>query len=543
MVKSKIKSNQYNLSFEKQDTKNESHLIEKPEYIKSKALDTKNDTTETKESTKELLSSVYNYCIGLESALLLKYEFIKAGTAEVNEKFLNEYISKIKDYLINLQNDKNIDFDDDKYSYIFKKLYEIIYCLINFEIILTGKSTLYDFINDKHIDTRYINSIIMNKINNLNACSNLDEKRLKLLKKINLIIKKETEKGKNIDYFNINILKVLVMLETNYDLYQDLLNEFNSVYEECDDCDYYIDRNANKYRSDLKLLFDHKSEHNYYTKALINRIISLIISASIFITGGIAVTKSAKKTSIANSFEKETSITSLSTGETVKSEEEYLGFDDFYPNETYVNVIGQWQNDSEENTISRSVKEYDVSYSDLSEFENLDSIDLDKLGIEPNCYSETLSGKDMLNADKYNGYQKEVKHVNYHYNGKKLHKVAYYNTLTIYYILYILLMSLIELFGIHIIYKDNFLKQIVYMFNESKYQKDQANERVENDLDTIASYLNDNKEVREKFNELYQENIELLYDEDELKNRIESMFNKIDESQEKASLILSRNQN
>ena len=478
----------------------------------------------------DFILSFYNYCYKIKPIIL---DLLNEPKDRISDSYINSYVFEIKDYLVNLFNDKSNMLSDA----LLVKIYEIIYYLIELEIVKNGKSTLYDFLKDEKIDTRYINLVMCNKINTLKSSSNLDKNKLTLLERLKRIIPKLNLIESDTNYFQMEIIKLLLMIENkNYNVYEELEQEFNSKYDALNPAN--ASEVENKYNDNLNKLPLLKEKLKKDKKALINKVISTLLSASIIITGGIGIERGVRKASSTNSFIKESEITSLSTGDTTTKKEEYLSSADVCPDKTYINILSPWQN-NDDDTISRNVEEYDVSYSDLSKYDDLNDVDFDSLGIEPNYYTETISGEDMLNVDKYNGNIKELSNVKYKYNGPAIKRKKYIISLTLIYFMYIVILS-VGMIGMFSRIDYAFFMSTIKEFIESKKEFELNNEQIEECIKILTKYINDNDRVRSIFNILYKENIELLSDEEELKNRLKSMIYELDKSHERIDMTLSK---
>ena len=480
----------------------------------------------------DLFIEFYDYCNKIKPILL---EMLEKSKDEINIDELNSYISKIKDYLINLNNDKNNKVSDKLLSDIF----EIVYYLIELEIIKTNKSTLYDFINDKHIDTRYINIILFNKIQDINKIFENNPDKDLIKNRLDTLVLKLNNNESNINYFNIEIIKLILMLEKNYDAYKELENDFNSKLKKLSEqdkniiakeefFDYYIPR-VKATVEDIEV-----SKSN-----LKKKIISTMLTLSVILTGAFGIERGVRKSNLTNSYSKETEIISTLNDEPVVESEEYLSDNDELGNEQYIDILSPWRN-SDGETISRDIKEYDLTYLGLPDkINNLSDIDIDNIKTNPNCYTETIPRENIDELQMYAGDITELRNVTYIYQGKKIPKNEYNADLFSRYLIYILILFILELVKYYV-FDIDLLHEVIRQF---KYYKDNGKnrtERLEETVNKFLKYIDQNKELREEFNKLFIENIDLLNDTEELKNRLDEAISKFEYYDKVSEVILTR---
>ena len=477
----------------------------------------------------DLIIEFYNYCNKIKPALLNM--LFNKSKDEINLDELNSYIKKIQDYLINLKHDKNNTVN-------LTKIYEIVYYLIELEIIKTNRSTLYDFIIDKHIDIRYINSIIMNKINDTNNIKKEDKEKYLIKERLDRLILKLNNIGSNINYFNIEIIKLLLMLQNNYDAYKELEKDFDFKLKELSSQDGAINHYKEKSTYELDSVKFYINSLKETKSDLKKKIISTMLALSVIITGAFGIERGARKSNSTNLYSKETEITSTLNDDKEIQQEEYLSDKDTCDNERYISVLGPWEN-TKDNTISRYVKEYDITSLGLNT-DNLDDIDIDSIKVEPNYYIETLPREDTLELQMYDEPITELRNVSYTYQGKELIKYKYASDLFIFYILYICILTLLYVGKLAIFDNSEFLYEIIKYYINNKKDKKDSDKDLEKNLCELLKYINENKELREEFNKLYQENIDLLSDTEELKNRLDETISEFEDYDKSAEMILKR---
>ena len=482
----------------------------------------------------DLIISFYKYCKSIESNVL---EMSKKHKGEIDIDELNDYISKIKDYLINLKNDKN-NILSNNYT-IYTTIFEVIYALIDAEILVTNRSTLYDFIKSKNIDTRFINSILCGEINEINESKNDNQDDLKTT--LNNIITKTNNTGSNNNYFNLEIIKLLLMFKSDYNVYYELEKEFKEDFKNYSkNVDSSISSKVDEYVDSLPELKQEKKESKI---ALIKRSIISALAACLVITGACGIERGTRKITTNNVFIKTTEVTSPLNEEPITEKEE-VEFSKYpnttRPSEQYIRVVSPWKYG--DNNISRTVQKYDTTFLNLPDLSNLDNIDLDSLDITPDVYYENVDLSKADSISKYNNNTRELVNIDWEYKGKKLETIYYISILLFSLSIYSCLVCLLEVF----IHKDYIHVRLAEIIDEIKYYLENIDD-VENHLnefknlvDKLFAELSSNKELLEEFNKIYQENINLISDEDALKTEIDKMINTLTNDNNNMKMTLEK---
>ena len=485
---------------------------------------------ESELSKYDLIISLYNYCksIDLDVLKIYKKAIISKDGLDINE--IQDYIKKIQDYLINLYNDKNNKISDK----LLSSIYEIVYYLIKIEIILTNKSTLYDFINEKHIDTRYINALICNDVNATNEIKNDDSKKTLIKKRLDALIPKLNKDSSNYNYFNIEIIKLILMLQSNYDAYKELEKDFNEKFESSIEQDNSFDDLDDRMRREASNLLFRKSILKD-SKGFIFKgsILPLILSLSVFITIGNLARKDIKKSNTKNIYNKTTEIYSTLNDDSIIREEDFLSRLSC-PSEQHLKIYGLWQ-DNNDGTFSRYVREYDLPKENRYEIDDLDNIDIDNIDVEFDEYIETISSSQMADTQTYDESIKELYNTDYQYKDSEFNQKHFRTDMIIFYTFYISLLLFFEYLAFLRPLKES-LYEIDSINGEIIYSKDV----LEENLNKFMAYVNSNNELLQEFNKLYQENIDLLQDEEELKERLADIIDNFKENNEHINYTLNR---
>jgi len=118
----------------------------------------------------------------------------------------------------------------------------------------------------------------------------------------------------------------------------------------------------------------------------------------------------------------------------------------------------------------------------------------------------------------------EVEKTTYEYVGKDLEKDGYGILLTLFYVLYIIILGVIL---IPIIedndYYGNTIRKVITNFKNIKGNYQQYYQELQVEVNRLMELINSNDEYRTRFNELYEENKFLLDNPEELYRRINNL--------------------
>ena len=491
--------------------------------------------------------SLYNYCLTIEPIIL---KMLNAPKEKIDKDILNKYVSRIKDCLINLFKNKEISFDEK--GQVIEKLFSIVYNLIKIEIILNNESTLYSFIKKEKIDSSYIDKLIIEETNNLKADSVEKEEIDKIISKINT-------KGLKNSYFEINIIKRLLLANGQYNIKEDLKKQYENASSKFEQGKEVMEKAENKIIKIADIKPELQKKLKIVKKNLKRNIIIMSLIGSVSISGILGGIFYVRKNSTRNCLTKTTNITSSETGRNDAYHEDYLSDYKSCPNERYIRVCEPWQNNSE--GVTRNVKSYDISYLDLDDNVSVDSIDLNKLELNPKVSKETKLANEITNTDKYSKEIKELVDVNYTYKNEQIDKelVKKYrkNLIVAYAIIYgvykISLMISIaarkEESAIRIFSLIAPLYRILDLLDSKKDLKNiqeelaKANEELQLNIQTILCHIYSNAALKKKFEECLEENKDLLSDEEALKKEIKEKIADIEATNQHTIKVLKKQKN
>ena len=362
------------------------------------------------------------------------------------------------------------------------------------------------------------------------------DSKLNTIKRLRSVLDTLNKRRDTNNYFHTEIIKLLLALKSDYDINESLQDEMSGYYKNYEDTKDSIEDTKTKVNKSDDLIDIAYEEKQMATKDLKTKIISLVLSLSVFITGGLVLPKLIAKKNTKGCFTKTSEITSSISDDTEIKTEEYFKKATNLPDEQYLYVLGPWQNDFD--VVTRDVSRYDVSYSDLSEYDNLDSIDIESLGIAPYNYSESIKREKASDLPKYNGNMRKLENIDYNYEGIKFDSTSNKRDVTYALIIYFLLGFLLR-FPIFEHFEDG---KILFSFIRNYINKKNGFIYTQSELrmaiNELSDYIKDNEYLLSEFNDFYEENKHLLNDTEELKNRLSDMILQIENSNDDIKMVL-----
>ena len=250
---------------------------------------------------------------------------------------------------------------------------------------------------------------------------------------------------------------------------------------------------------------------------LSKRIGSLILALSLIGGGAVGINSGSKKLSNRQSYLKTTTTYSSLTDET--SEETELVYTTG-ENTTNIKIYGPWHDKLIGSGKARQYWEYDVSNidTDLETPKDYYEYGVENFQVKGKYKKDT----DDSNISLYDSEYTEVEIVKYTDNGVVFSKESYMDLLAILYIFYIGILLLTGgLYGNNIIQSTK--NRIAKLNNANKKYNAYIKE-----LNSINSELlkeiNKSEQLRNKFNELYEQNKYLLDNPEELYNRVNDVI-------------------
>ena len=476
--------------------------------------------------------NLYNYCLIIEPVVL---KMLNMPKEQIDINIMNQYVSIIKDCLINLFKNENISFDTKDKK--LEKIFSFVYDLIKMEIIVYNESTLYNFIKSKKIDSSYINNLIIEEINNLGNDS-LEKKEIKK------IISNLCIKNRKSDYFEIDIIKCLLMSKGKYNKKEDLKRQCQKEFFKFNNDKIEMEKVENRVIKIKDTLPELQDKLKIAKKEFKKNIIVMSLIGSVSISGILGGIFYVRKNSIRNCLTKTTNITSTDTGRNDTYQEDYLSDYKSCPDEKYVKVCEPWKNDNE--GVSRKVKKYDISY-----------LNLDNLRINPEICCETKSSSEIKNTDRYNKEIRELVDINYTYKDNKidneLAKKYKRNLLITYVVIYgIYKISMIIDIGIKLEHLERLfllvapVSRIIDLLDSKKNLKNipnelaDANKKLQESIQELLYYINNNEKLKKKFEECLAENKEIFSDEESLITNIKEKIAVIEKTNQQTIKVLKK---
>lgn len=434
---------------------------------------------------------------------------IKIRNKDITKDELNTYVSEMAYNLKQLMKSNTLDYDKEKH--IVEKAYKVAYEIIRLELIIKGDSQLYSFIISNNIDTSYFNILIKNDLSSINMDSYIyiKEKIFELRKK-----------GINTSYFDIDLIRMLLIIDNNE--YKDVINKnANEIIASLKDNRDKIEILSKKIGSTYKETDDAKYSQKIDLKDLRKRIVSLALTSSIIIGGGVGVQKLAKAAASGDKYLMTTEIYSSDLDET-KKDSAVVIIKDEPENEVIIREYDKYENESR-----RHYKEYDVSNVRLESAKDYYDYGLDNFHVEPEEKLSRISAGDTIS-----NYQEEYIEIiksNYEYLEKGLDKSLYIFLLVLFYAFYLFLTAMISTF---LDIEDNGIKS---MINDIKdLLEDLANDKsvlksrkedITNYTNEIMKLINEKDELKESFVKIYNANKYLLNNPEKLFKKVEELTN------------------
>jgi len=429
-----------------------------------------------------------------------------------NEEELKQYAKEINHIL------KSIELSFDIYQKNeLEIIYNIAYKIIKLEILTYRDSYIYDYCKNNNINVAYFNQLIEQELSKIN----LEDDNNHLLKERIYILKSQ---GLISNYFDYELIKLLcyeqnpIFKEKNI---QSLISLSNKIKNNNQTILEKIENN-NQLSEYLT-----KTKKNIKTKRLknIKKIISLITSLIVTITIGINLHNQNKKQSTKNVYEKIT-ITYNGT-EHLDRDKTIVTSKQKPKNEINVKEYEPWQINENNETV-RTVNVYDMTHTILTDLSIYPSINTDETIKE--SYEEKMTDETIIK--NYDTPYKEVEGIIYNKTDKT--KVDYQELLTKDFFYFLILSFILNILskintnqttGEIIIKKiKNISNDIINLYQDKKQLPKKEKELLEK-INELLILINDNEELKSEFSKIFEENKHLLYDPDNLYQRVYNLEN------------------
>lgn len=440
---------------------------------------------------------------------------IRITDKNITNDELKQYVGEMAYNLKRIVNSDTMDYDNEKH--VVEMVFETAYKIIKLELMMTGNSSLYDYINREDINISYFNIIIKEELATLKGKSNNDT----FLREKLFQIRKN---GINSNYFDLELIKILLIHDGNNSFKDKINNNMHEIVGKINSNIKEINKLNQSINEDKDTINVKYMDIKYSRKNIFIRAISTLAAASVMFGIGFGIPRLAKKIATGSKYLKTTEIYSTINDEIVtETDEVIIGYEP--DNSTIVRVY-----DPYENNKRRDYQEYDVSYLG---FDN--AKDYYEYGID-NYEAAAQDGVLKIgNGDEISDYQNKYTEVikkTYEYQGVGIDHFGYSAGTTFLFFLYLIILSGIEAsFSVWhdypiVIY--NVKELIDNMKSLSNYKKGYKyhNDEIIKKVSKIMELINQNDELRNEFNRLYEANKYLLDDPDELLKK----FNELDDN-------------
>lgn len=467
----------------------------------SKGINALNKFINKIENKYDVYVKVYNSCKSID---------MKLQRNDISEDEFQKCISEIIYDMKIMVESGTLDYDDE--AHIVSKLYDTVYNVIKLELIKTGESQVYLYATNRNanINIAYLSSLVAGDISSLDLT---DEKNLRLLERLYDLGKN----GVTSSYFDLEVIKLILISSDNVNFKKIIVANVDDIYKKVNDSYSAIERNMHLRKDTYNNLASSKGHVKTAKRNLSKRIGSLILALSLIGGGAVGINSGSKKLSNRQSYLKTTTTYSSLTDETLEETELVYGPGE---NTTNIKIYGPWHDKLIGSGKARQYWEYDVSNID-TELET--PKDYYEYGVENfQVRGKYKKDTDDSNISLYDSEYTEVEIVKYTDNGEIFSKDSYGAMLFGFYFLYVLMLAMIVTFhGNDIIQSTK--NRIAKLKNANKRYNAYVKE-----LNSINSELlkeiNKSEELRNKFNELYEQNKYLLDNPEELYNRVNDVI-------------------
>ena len=451
----------------------------------------------------------YNSCKWIE---------IKIKNKDISKEELEKYVSEMILNLKIINESDTMDYDNEKH--IVDAIYRIAYELIKLEIITTGKSELYLYIKNRDVNIIYFDYLIQKDIDKLDLT---DSKNIWINEKI-------YENYKNGIYssiFDIEVIKRLLANSNGLSIKEKIIDNLNNALNEIDNnlkdiSNIFLDINKNTRTMDLKKEMANESKND-----VLKPLITMSLTLSLMIGGGVGIPKLSKKLSMSDAYMKKSEIYS-SIDDSVKTSEEKLFYSNKPADEMIIRVYDNYENEN-----SRKYIEYDVNFKKFDTLKEYYDYGIDNYGIVG--VDKTVKSGNYEVISNYQDSYTEVIKSTYEYLGKEFFEEAYLGGLVLLYILYAIAIIAAESFyssnslmddGIIISKIREILDSLPDYIEYSREYK-LYNNKIKEEINKLMILINENEVLKNRFYELYENNKYLLNDREELIERINKLKNDV----------------
>ena len=447
---------------------------------------------------------------------------IKINNKNIPKDELNQYITQII-YNLKLVSKYNIK-DNEIEKQIKDKVYKIAYELIKLEILIKGESEIYLFCKNEDVNIQSFDKLIREEVG---ALDNNDNNYELLRAKIYEI----KSKGITANYFDIDLIRILLTNNKDYNLEESITNRLKNIIEDMENNSALISKQ--QIEKEIEKLNTKKNKIKNKQKEIKIRIGSLALFISVLVTGGFILKNACKKHAYQEQYLRTIETYSPINGETTIKEEHFTLDKSIKKPSNKVEIK---YNDKYKGKTTKDMTLIDVSEYEFENLEDYYEYAVEHI-IKPNEQPKDSQGNE--NASNYQYPYIFVERNTYKDEGEVFNKSNYHYTLISAFYGYIFILAVIETKHIdnkgRTILLGNIknLSKEIKKLKENKTEYQSIKEKIQEQLQNIMTELNKYEELRNKFNELYEENKYLLNDEEELLRRFNEISEKNDTSKVK----------
>ena len=433
----------------------------------------------------DVYASAYNTCNYINMVL----------NNEISQRELEKCISKIIATLKGINKSRTIDYDNEKH--IVEKIYETAYNVIKLEIVMTGDSQLYQFVKNEDTNISYFNNLIIRDIETIDLQDDTN-------KNIKTKMYELGQNGVYSNYLDLEFIKLILLSNGNLDIKKAITDNLGNI---CDELQDNI-KNVKARFSDIVKKNNTVDVKNGILvdkiKKAKKRIVSAILTVALVATGGVGISKWAKKISNEGGYVK---YTEIMTSDGAKYDNKDSESVTEYKDATVTVKVSQKEGDE------YKYQEYDISNVEANGISGYYNYAMDNYGVE--------NGSLEVKMDSY------------------ILKKPLDETVIMLYGIYIILIALLDVLSCNMgpfsqdyhnidLFLHDYIKikRMIYDHKVIKeYKQELAEETKElNDLyDEMTGYINKDTVLRDRFNTLYEENKFLLDNPEDLYQRINNL--------------------
>ena len=410
---------------------------------------------------------------------------------------------------------------------IDEKIFSIVYELIKVEIIVSGKSRLYDYLK---VDNKYL-YFMDNYVNqDIEKLDLTEDKYSKIRERKYQLDSEDSEQS----YFDLEMIRLLLTYDNNIFVKNDIYNRLNIILGEIND----LNSNFFKLKRSLSNVENSRNEVKDYLKSIKEDLLKLItptlLVISIIVGIDAAIPKLLKKINTHDTYKNK--ITTYSDWQGINSSEENIRIENVsdYDNKVYLNLYGLWEKQND-GLYDREIRVYDVSnfkFDNIEDYLNygLENYDVDYVLNEE--FNKSIDEIGQLYTNEYLEVEMNDVDTTSIESYFELNNFGYGCLIILSYFVYLLILISIDL-GIYEKTYFNVLDVFPEILDDFKFylkkKKSNAEQvaKLNNIVSELSKIVNSNKKLKLEFNRLYKEKKYLLEDPERLYKEFENLSNDI----------------